>query len=461
MAEIYSLNQIGWEMDFDFFVIGGGSGGIRAARTAAQLGVRVAVAEHGPLGGTCVNLGCIPKKLLVYASHFNEVFRHAGSFGWHPGEPKFDWVRLIENKNVEIQRLNDIYAGLLSDSGVTLYTSRARVTGSNEVTLDTGNVFSARYILIATGGEPTRPPIPGAEYGIVSDDVFFLDRLPERVLIVGGGYIGVEFAGIFHGLGVDTRLVHRGDMLLRGFDDDCRHFLAEQMQLQGIDLHFNAEVSAIERGEKLEVTFTDDEHATVDCVLFATGRQPNTETLGLTELGVELTANGAILVDQQYSTAVHSIYAVGDVIDRFMLTPMALAEGALVAQNLFGTVTSRPDYDLVPTCVFSQPNLASAGLTEEAASERGMDVAVYCSNFRPLQYSLTDSPLRALIKLIVDQETGRVVGAYMVGPEAGEIMQGLAISMRAGATKTDFDQTLGIHPTLAEEFVTLREPARK
>lgn len=448
-------------MDFDFFVIGGGSGGIRAARTAAQLGVRVAVAEHGPLGGTCVNLGCIPKKLLVYASHFSEVFHHASSFGWQLGTHEFDWSRLLQNKNTEIHRLNGIYAGLLSDSKVTLYKSRARVTGANEVTLDSGQVVTASHILIATGGEPTRPHIPGAEYGIVSDDVFFLDHLPERILIVGGGYIGVEFAGIFHGLGVDTRLVHRGDMLLRGFDDDCRHFLAEQMQLQGIDLHFHAEVSAIEQRDNLEVTLTDGERMSVDCVLFATGRQPNTEALGLTELGVELTANGAILVDQQYSTAVDSIYAVGDVIDRFMLTPMALAEGALVAQNLFGTVTSRPDYDLVPTCVFSQPNLASAGLTETAARHEGFDVAVYCSNFRPLQYSLTDSPLRALMKLIVDQKTERVVGAFMVGPEAGEIIQGLAIAMRAGATKTDFDQTLGIHPTLAEEFVTLREPVRK
>lgn len=445
-------------MDYDLFVIGGGSAGIRAARTAAQLGARVAVAEQGPLGGTCVNVGCVPKKLLVYASHFGEAFRHARGFGWDIAQASFDWPRLIAAKNDEISRLNSIYGRLLSDAGVTLYSDAARLTGNHEIALGAGNTVSSHHILIATGGHPTRPDIPGAELGIVSDDAFFLEQLPERVLVVGGGYISVEFAGIFNGLGTETVLAHRGDMILRGFDDDCRRFLAAQMQEQGIDMRFHTEVSKIERHQgRLLATFSDDHQELVDTVLFATGRQPNTEALGLAELGVELTASGAVLVDQQYSTAVDSIYAAGDVIERVMLTPMALAEGTVIARRLFGEDGPRPDYDQVPTCIFSQPNMASCGLTESEAREHGFRVSVYRQEFRPMQFSLTDSPQRSLIKLVVDRDSGRVLGAFMVGPEAGEIMQGLAIAMHAGATKQDFDETLGIHPTSAEEFVSLRE----
>lgn len=442
-------------MDYDFFVIGGGSGGIRAARTAAQLGARVAVAEQGPLGGTCVNVGCVPKKLFVYAAGFSQAFRYAGDFGWQQAAARFDWPTLINNKNAAIERLNGIYRQLLDKASVELYETRARVTGAHEISLDDGRRLTARHILIATGGQPTRPPIPGAEHGIVSDDAFYLEQLPQRVVIVGGGYIGVEFAGIFHGLGVETVLMHRGDMILRGFDDDSRQFLAEQLQAQGVDLRFNTSVNAIEKHNRLHIETDSGDTEVADCVLFATGRNPNTEHLGLAELGVELTAAGAILVDQQYSTAVDSIHAVGDVIDRVMLTPMALAEGTTVAQRLFADGGAQPDYEQVPTCVFAQPSMASIGLSEQQAHEQDMTVEVYRHQFRPLQYSLADTPLRCLVKLVVEKHSQRVIGAFMVGPEAGEIMQGLAIAMRAGATKQDFDATLGIHPTSAEEFVSL------
>jgi len=447
-------------MDYDFFVIGGGSGGVRAARTAAGLGARVAVAEHGPLGGTCVNVGCVPKKLLVYASHYSEYFRDAPGFGWQLENAAFDWPALIRNKNTEIGRLNDVYRKLLEQAAVDLYETHARVTGPNEITLASGETRRTRYILIATGGRPDRPAVAGAEHGIVSDDAFFLGSLPQRVMVVGGGYIGVEFAGIFHGLGAETLQVHRSDMFLRGFDDDSRRFLAEQMRVQGIDLQFRCEVERIERDRRLQVTLSNGQQETVDTVLFATGRRPNTDTLGLEHLGVELTANGAILVDQHYNTAVPSIYAVGDVIDRVMLTPMALAEGTVVARRLFGEPASNPDYEIVPTCIFSQPPMASVGMDENTARQQDLSVTVYRSLFRPMQYSLSDNPLRSLVKLVVDDSSDRVLGAFMVGPEAGEIMQGLAVAMTGGATKAQFDATLGIHPTAAEEFVTLREPER-
>jgi len=450
-------------MDYDLFVIGGGSGGIRAARTAASLGARVAVAEQGPLGGTCVNVGCVPKKMFVYAAHYAEHFRDAAGYGWQLNDASFDWPTLIHNKNAAIERLNELYRGMLDGSGVDLYENHARVTGAHEITLADGKTITAANILVATGGHPTRPNIPGAELGIVSDDAFFLESLPDKVMVVGGGYIGVEFAGIFHGLGVETIQIYRGDMFLRGFDDDSRRFLAEQMQQQGVDLRFHCEVERVDRDDsgRLQVQLSGGEPETVDTVLFATGRHPNTESLGLEELGVELTANGAILVDQQYNTAVPSIYAVGDVIERLMLTPVALAEGSVVARRLFGESASNPDYDLVATCVFSQPNMASVGMDEHTARDQGMDVLVYRNNFRPLQYSLTDNPTRSFVKLVVEKHDERVLGAFMVGPDAGEIMQGLSVAMTAGATKAQFDATLGIHPTSAEEFVTLRESVKE
>lgn len=445
-------------MQYDFFVIGGGSGGVRAARTAAKLGARVAVAEAGPLGGTCVNVGCVPKKLLVYASHYHDTLAQAAGFGWTIDNARFDWPTLIKNKNAEISRLNGVYENMLGQAGVALFPERAQVSGTNTVSLASGKSIDCKHILIATGGQPTKPAIPGVEHGIVSDQAFFLEQLPRRIIIAGGGYIGVEFAGIFHGLGVETLLIHRGDGLLRGFDDDCRQFLAEQMQQQGIDIRLHTEITAIKPGQTLGVAFNNGQAETADSVMFATGRKPNTNDLGLEALGIELTDKGAVVVNDNYTTSVDSIHAVGDVIDRVMLTPMALAEGTLVAERLFGNNPQPPDYNLVPTCIFSPPNMASVGLTEADARDRGHDIDIYRSTFKPMQYSLSDTPLRCLVKLVVEKKTQRVLGAFMVGPEAGEIMQGLAIAMRAGASKKDFDQTLGIHPTIAEEFVSLREP---
>lgn len=444
-------------MDYDFFVIGGGSGGIRAARTAAKLGVRVAVAEEKYLGGTCVNVGCVPKKLLWYASHVSETLRDAAGFGWQIDHASFDWPTLIRNKDAQIQYLNGIYRKLLDEAGVALYETHARIDSPNTIKLSSGETVTAKYILIATGSRPVLPGIPGAEHGILSDDVFYLDRQPERIMIVGGGYIGVEFAGIFHGMGTETIQVHHSEMFLRGFDDDSRRFLAQQMQRQGVDIRFDCSVVHIEKDDRLQVTLSDGQQETVDTVLFATGRRPNSENMGLEYLGVELTANGGILVDHQYNTAVPSIYAVGDVIDRLMLTPVALVEGTVVARRLFGDPQSQPDYERVPTCIFSQPNMASVGMDEHTARERGHKVSIYRNNFRPLQYSLTDNPMRCLVKLVVDDDTDRVLGVFMVGPEAGEIIQGFAVALTAGATKSQFDDTLGVHPTSAEEFVTLRE----
>lgn len=445
-------------MDYDLFVIGAGSGGIRAARTAAQLGARVAIADHGPLGGTCVNVGCVPKKLFVYASHFAESFRDATGYGWHATAPRFNWPALLTNKNREIERLNSIYQTLLDKAGIDLHRGRVRLAGPNEIRIDPDRLIRARHILIATGSHPTRPDLPGAYTGITSDDAFLLEQLPQRVLIVGGGYIGVEFAGIYHGLGVETRLCHRGELFLRGFDSDCRHFLAGQMRNKGVDLRFNCELEQIERTDQdLQVHFRDGTNETVDTVLFATGRQPNTEALGLEDLGIELTPGGAVRVDDRYTTTLPSIHAIGDVIDRVMLTPMAIAEGELVAHRLFGEHGQAIDYDQIPTCIFSQPPFASIGLSENDARRQGLDTVVYRTEFRPLLHSLSGNSERSLVKLVVDRTSDRVLGAFMVGSEAGEIMQGLAVALKAGARKCDFDQTLGIHPTAAEEFVTLRE----
>ncbi len=445
-------------MDYDLFVIGAGSAGIRAARTAAQLGACVAIADHGPLGGTCVNVGCVPKKLFVYAAHFAESFRDAAGFGWHTTNPRFDWPTLLTNKNRVIERLNGFYLDLLNRAGITLYRGHVRIDGPHRIHIESGQTLTAAHILIATGSHPTRPDIPGAEYGIVSDDAFFLDHLPQRVMIIGGGYIGVEFAGIYNGLGVDTLLVHRGDLFLRGFDDDCRRFLAEQMDRKGLNLRFNREPQRIEKTtDGLRASLTDGTAETVDTLLFATGRRPRTDGMGLEQTGIELSHQGAVRVNRDYTTAVPSIHAIGDVIDRVMLTPMAIAEGELLAQRLFGTGGPAIDYDQVPTCIFSQPPLASIGLSEAQAREQGFAVNVYRHTFRPLQHSLSGNPERSLVKLVVDRVSDRVLGAFMVGAEAGEIMQGLAVALKAGARKCDFDQTLSIHPTAAEEFVTLRE----
>lgn len=447
------------DYDVDLFVIGGGSGGVRAARMAAALGARVALAEERHLGGTCVNVGCVPKKLLVYAAHFAEAFEDAAGFGWSVPRHELDWSRLIGNKDREIARLNGVYRRLLDDAGVVIHDARARLVDAHTVAI-AGRSLRARHILLATGSWPVVPEIPGREHAITSNEAFFLERLPQRLVVVGGGYIAVEFAGIFNGLGVQTTLCYRGPLFLRGFDGDLRGHLALEMTKRGIELRFETEVREIRRiPDGLQLRLQNGESLETDTVMYATGRAPNTRDLGLDAAGVVTNAKGAVEVDGQYRSSVPSVFAIGDVTDRLNLTPVATAEGMALARTLFAGVPTTVDYDNVPTCVFSQPNLAAVGLSEEAARERGLEVSVYRSSFRPMLHTLSGRDERALVKLVVDQASDRVLGAHMVGPEAGEIIQGLAVAIKAGATKTIVDQTIGIHPTLAEEFVTLREAA--
>lgn len=446
--------------EFDLFVIGAGSGGVRAARFAAGFGARVAVAESRYLGGTCVNVGCVPKKLLVHGAHYAEDFEQAAGFGWSAGEPTFDWPTLIANKNREIQRLNGIYRNLLVNSGVTLLEGHARLLGPHEVEVN-GERHSARHILIATGGWPQVPDIPGKELAITSNEAFFLDQLPGRVLVVGGGYIAVEFASIFHGIGAQTSLLYRKDLFLRGFDGAVRKHLKEELEKKGLDLQFNTDIDRIERRDdgSLLATLKDGRQLTTDCVFYATGRRPMLDNLGLENTGVKLNDKGFIEVNDNFETREPSILALGDVIGRVQLTPVALAEGMAVARRLFRPEEYRElDYDLIPTAVFSLPNIATVGLTEEQARERGHEVKVFESRFRPMKLTLTECQERTLMKLVVDGKTDKVLGCHMVGPESGEIVQGLAVALKAGATKRVFDETIGIHPTAAEEFVTMRTP---
>ncbi|HYQ40147.1 MAG TPA: glutathione-disulfide reductase [Pseudomonas sp.] len=446
--------------DFDLFVIGAGSGGVRAARFAAGFGARVAVAESRYLGGTCVNVGCVPKKLLVYGAHVAEELEQARGFGWSLDGARFDWATLIGNKTREIQRLNGIYRNLLVNSGVTLLDGHARIVGPREVEVN-GQRYSAEHILVAVGGWPQVPDIPGKELAITSNEAFYLERLPRRVLVVGGGYIAVEFASIFHGLGAQTALLYRGERFLRGFDEAVRSHLEEELRKKGMDLQFNSDIAAIERqGDgSLLATLRDGRVLEADCVFYATGRRPMLDDLGLENAGVALDERGYIAVDDEYRTSVPSILAIGDVIGRVQLTPVALAEGMAVARRLFRPAEYRPvDYALIPTAVFSLPNIATVGLTEQQAREQGHVVKVFESRFRPMKLTLTDCQERTLMKLVVDASSDRVLGCHMVGPEAGEIIQGLAVALKAGATKAVFDETLGIHPSAAEEFVTMRTP---
>lgn len=446
--------------DFDLYVIGAGSGGVRAARFAAGFGAKVAVAESRYLGGTCVNVGCVPKKLLVYGAHFAEDFEQASGFGWSLGEANFDWATLIANKDREINRLNGIYRNLLINSGVTLHEAHAKITGPHEVEVN-GERFTAKNILIATGGWPQIPQIPGHEHAIGSNEAFFLKELPKRVLVVGGGYIAVEFAGIFHGLGANTTLLYRGDLFLRGFDGSVRKHLQEELTKRGLDLQFNADIARIDKqGDgSLKATLKDGRVLEADCIFYATGRRPMLDNLGLENTDVQLTDKGFIKVDEQYQTSEPSILALGDVIGRVQLTPVALAEGMAVARRLFKPEQYRPvDYKMIPTAVFSLPNIGTVGLTEEEAREAGHDVVIFESRFRPMKLTLTECQEKTLMKLVVDGKTDKVLGCHMVGPDAGEIVQGLAIALKAGATKRDFDDTIGVHPTAAEEFVTMRTP---
>ncbi|WP_073521570.1 glutathione-disulfide reductase [Pseudomonas fluorescens] len=446
--------------DFDLYVIGAGSGGVRAARFAAGFGAKVAVAESRYLGGTCVNVGCVPKKLLVYGAHFAEDFEQASGFGWSLGEANFDWATLIANKDREINRLNGIYRNLLVNSGVTLHEGHARLVDAHQVEIN-GERFTAKHILIATGGWPLIPEIPGREHAIGSNEAFFLKELPKRVLVVGGGYIAVEFAGIFHGLGAHTSLLYRGDLFLRGFDGSVRKHLQEELTKRGLDLQFNADIERIDKQAdgSLKATLKDGRVLEADCVFYATGRRPMLDNLGLENTGVKLDERGFVAVDDLYQTAEPSILAIGDVIGRVQLTPVALAEGMAVARRLFKPEQYRAvDYANIATAVFSLPNIGTVGLTEEDARKNGHNVQIFESRFRPMKLTLTDCQEKTLMKLVVDADTDKVLGCHMVGPEAGEIVQGLAIALKAGATKQHFDETIGVHPTAAEEFVTMRTP---
>jgi len=446
--------------DFDLFTIGAGSGGVRASRIAAVHGAKVAVAEERYLGGTCVNVGCIPKKLLVYASEFAEAFADSSGFGWAPGDAFFDWQKLIANKDREIERLNGVYERLLIGAGVQVMRGTAEVQDAHTIAID-GKRVTAQHILVATGGWPTVPQVPGADLGITSNEVFHLDRMPRHAVIVGGGYIGVEFAGIFRGLGARVTLVHRGSLFLRGFDDDLRRALAEEMRKREIDLRFDSVVAKMQGtpGKAIQVTLGDGSVLAADLVMWATGRKPNSQGLGLERAGVAMDQSGAVIVNEYSQSAIPNIYAIGDLTNRRNLTPVAIAEGHALADTLFGGKPRIVDYTNIPSAVFSQPPIGTVGLTETEARERFGAVDIYKSAFKPLKHTLTGRDERALLKLVVDQKSGRVVGAHMLGPDAGETIQGIAIALKCGATKAQFDATIGIHPTAAEEFVTMREKA--
>ncbi|MEE4917842.1 glutathione-disulfide reductase [Pseudomonas alliivorans] len=449
--------------DFDLFVIGAGSGGVRAARFAAGFGAKVAVAESRYLGGTCVNVGCVPKKLMVYSSHFSEDFEHAKGFGWSLVKASFDWPTLIANKDREINRLNGIYRKLLVDSGVTLHEGHAKVVGAQKVEIN-GKTYSAERILIATGGWPQIPDVPGREHAISSNEAFFLKELPKRVVVVGGGYIAVEFASIFNGLGAETTLVYRGELFLRGFDGSVRTHLHEELLKRHMDIRFNSDIERIDKQAdgSLKLSMKGGGTLETDCVFYATGRRPMLDNLGLESVDVKLDKHGYIEVDENYQSSEPSILAIGDVIGCVQLTPVALAEGMALARRLFKPEQYRPvDYNHIPTAVFSLPNIGTVGLTEEAAIAAGHEVQIFESRFRPMKLTLTDDQERTLMKLVVDAKTDRVLGCHMVGPDAGEIVQSLAIAIKAGATKQVFDDTIGVHPTAAEEFVTMRTPVKR
>ena len=451
--------------DFDLFVIGGGSGGVRAGRMAAQRGARVGLAEVAEMGGTCVNLGCIPKKLYSYAAHFADSFEESHGFGWVGEAPVLDWEALKFNRSREIARLNGIYLHLLKSAGVEVLQGWAALVDAHTVQIGDRRV-TAKNILLATGGKPSIPEFPGSEHVISSNEMFDLSPFPKRLLVVGGGYIACEFASIFNGLGAEVTQLYRGHQVLRGFDEEVRTFIAGEMAKTGVTLQLNADVSSIERTEDgLRVALAGGSHLTVDNVLYATGRVPLVAGLGLEAAGVRQGKLGAIEVNAQYQTSVPSIYAVGDVTARVQLTPVALAEAMVVVDALFGPPGGRQprsmSYDFIPTAVFTHPNIGTVGCTEQEASELFGKITVYRSDFKALKHTLSGSTERTLMKLIVEDATDRVVGLHIVGADAGEIVQGFAVAMKAGATKAIFDSTIGIHPTMAEEFVTMREPVKR
>jgi glutathione reductase (NADPH) len=442
--------------DFDLFVIGGGSGGVRAARVAAEAGARVGLAEEYRYGGTCVIRGCVPKKLMIYASGFPDAFEDAKGFGWSLAEPRFDWARFIAAKDAEIARLEAIYHDALRQAGAQPFGCRATVLDPHRVRLATGAEYSAKHILIATGARPFVPDIPGAEHGITSNEMFQLEEQPRRMIIVGGGYVACEFAAIMNGLGTHVTMLYRGDQILRGFDDDVRDHVAEGMRKRGVVIEIQRDVARIEKTEAgLRVTLDNGEAHVVDQAMFATGRNPTSAGLGLEALGVELMANGAVCVDEWSQTAVPSIYAVGDVTDRLALTPVAIREGQAFAETVFAARPVRPDHALVATAVFTRPEVGTVGATEAEARAAG-PVEIYRSRVRPMLNSLAGREERMLIKLVVAADSRRVLGCHIAGPGAAEMVQLAAVAIKMGATKEDFDRTVAVHPTAAEELVTLR-----
>ncbi|KAK5783972.1 hypothetical protein PVK06_038490 [Gossypium arboreum] len=459
--------------DFDLFTIGAGSGGVRASRFAANFGASVAVCElpfstissetTGGVGGTCVLRGCVPKKLMVYASKYSHEFDESNGFGWkYDTEPKHDWSTLMANKNAELQRLTGIYKNILNKAGVTLIEGRGKIVDPHTVDVD-GKLYTARNILISVGGRPFIPDIPGREYAIDSDAALDLPSKPEKVAIVGGGYIALEFAGIFNGLTSEVHVFIRQKRVLRGFDEEIRDFVGEQMALRGIQFHTEESPQAIVKSADGSLSLKTNK-GTIEGfshIMFATGRRPNTKNLGLESVGVKINKNGAIEVDEYSRTTVPSIWAVGDVTDRINLTPVALMEGAALAKTLFQNEPTKPDYRAVPSAVFSQPPIGQVGLTEEQAIKEYGDIDVYTANFRPLKATLSGLPDRVFMKLIVCAKTNKVIGLHMCGEDSAEIAQGFAVAVKAGLTKADFDATVGIHPTSAEEFVTMRSPTRK
>ncbi|NVB43132.1 glutathione-disulfide reductase [Pseudenhygromyxa sp. WMMC2535] len=447
------------EFDFDLFTIGAGSGGVAASRRAGEYGAKVAICEGSRVGGTCVMRGCVPKKLLVYAASFAEHFADAAGFGWSVPEPKLDWPKLMAAKEAELDRLEQIYRRLLRDSKVELIEGRGKLIDAH--TVEVGDKrYTAKYILIATGGWPELPDIPGIDLAITSNEALELPELPKRVTIVGGGYIGVEFAGIFNAAGAKVTMLLRGDNVLRGFDDEIRERLAEEMNARGVEILTEVRVRSIdERSDgSLSLLLDHDEFHETDALLYATGRKPASAGLGLEMVGIETRRDAAIVVDERNRTAVPNIYAIGDVTHRINLTPVAIAEGRALAETLFNRKPLITERDNIPTAVFSRPPVATVGLTEQEARERHESVEVYCTRFRPMKATLSGRAERITCKLVVDKPSGVVLGAHMVGEDAPEIIQGLAIALKCGATKRDFDRTMGIHPSAAEEFVTMRFP---
>ncbi len=448
------------EFDYDLFVIGGGSGGVRAARVAAQGGARVALAEEDRYGGTCVQRGCVPKKLMVFASEYPGYIEDARAYGWTVNAGGFDWPSFRTKLHAELDRLEGVYRRLLSNSGVETFDTRATVADAHTVELASGGTKTAKHILVATGGWPVKPDLPGAEHALTSNEIFHLEELPKSILIVGGGYIACEFACILNGLGVQVTQYYRGAQILRGFDAEARGLISEEMMRNGVDLHLGTNIIEMEKLDHgFRVKSTNGDERTFDQVMFATGRVPNTPELGLERAGVKLGANGAVEVDEYSQTAVPSIYAIGDVTDRVNLTPVAIREGMAFVETVFNGNPTPVDHALIPTAIFTQPEFGTIGLSEEEARDRE-EVEVYCTSFKPMQEAFAGREDRVLMKLIVSCETRKVLGCHIVAPGAGEMIQLAGIAVKMGATKEDFDRTVAVHPTMAEEIVTMREPVR-